>query len=544
MAIKTNMVANSSSSCISSTRPSHASSYSRNDAGLPVQKTIPTESDREFSLNTLPAECLTSVLAFLPSLSDRNAFAICCKHFLVIEAQSRKRLILGSNLSPVEQALDKLLARFGGALTSIAVDYSWRSHSRAQTMQQLDDRGIYSIATRFSHIREVNLTSCRFLTDSGLHQLAYYLPSLEAFSLTSLPKVTAQGLLAIAQGHRGLRSLEVERCMRVGPGDWLPTLGSRGTLEKLKVNCCSRLQESCLAMLGLGWTTLQELHFELEKEHQQEQEEQEDLSGMALPGAPNGCWQDYFPQGPYVLKHITAINCSSNCTGEGPLEWILQRCRSLESFRTANSPALTQDSIFKQVVESNARLKKISIRSRNEASMVAGQVSESSLCTIASHSRALEELELSGRHGMSPTHQEASAPGSTSPAEALLAVLRSCTMLRTLLIERCTWLNDSSLQVLSQSKHLSRLQLHRIHGITDESLRYIARSCPSVTSLQLRLCRALTDKGLAHFIQARHLLKELVVEGCPDISKEAVKGATKCAVAVNAYGRSRSTRKI
>jgi len=93
--------------------------------------------------------------------------------------------------------------------------------------------------------------------------------------------------------------------------------------------------------------------------------------------------------------------------------------------------------------------------------------------------------------------------------------------LQRLILNGCTQINDGGIQILSYnmggSSNCPYMQILGLSEtqITDQALRYIARFCPDLHTLDLSHCKQITDVGVIYIAEAyRENLRNVHLEGC------------------------------
>lgn len=91
--------------------------------------------------------------------------------------------------------------------------------------------------------------------------------------------------------------------------------------------------------------------------------------------------------------------------------------------------------------------------------------------------------------------------------------------LRIATLDCLTSLHDSTLQsvVLANNKHLSSINLHGCHSITDESLHTIAHVCYHLHTIDLSRCH-ITDNGIVALVKQCSLLSSININECYHIT--------------------------
>jgi F-box/leucine-rich repeat protein 2/20 len=81
------------------------------------------------------------------------------------------------------------------------------------------------------------------------------------------------------------------------------------------------------------------------------------------------------------------------------------------------------------------------------------------------------------------------------------------------------------MEAVSCAPYLETLELVDCEEVTDAGMCFIA-STPCLINLTIRLCGDVTDVGVAELVQAQKL-ESLIIEGCPRVSLQAVKGIAR-----------------
>jgi len=127
--------------------------------------------------------------------------------------------------------------------------------------------------------------------------------------------------------------------------------------------------------------------------------------------------------------------------------------------------------------------------------------------------------------------------GSQVTDEGLVEIASSCRSLKALSLKRTGAGNDSLQAIaLNCGKHLQRLDLNGLFGITDETLTLIAENCPNLEELDVSWLRAVDDVVMGKFLATAGNLARVSVWGCNKL--------TSCAFSPRAADLQKSLLKI
>ncbi|KAI9267446.1 hypothetical protein BY458DRAFT_511813 [Sporodiniella umbellata] len=110
-------------------------------------------------------------------------------------------------------------------------------------------------------------------------------------------------------------------------------------------------------------------------------------------------------------------------------------------------------------------------------------------------------------------------------------VLRHCPRLRNLSLANCSGITDESLRLLARSpvaSNLLTLALDNCRQITDTGLHYLAEHCEKIEELRLSGCELVTNKGF-HYLMSRigGNVRDLRINNCTSLTGSAIQSAAR-----------------
>lgn len=113
-----------------------------------------------------------------------------------------RHLDLAYNINMNEHALEKMIAYWGPTLT----------HIRLDTIYQVSDKTMQSIAHYCSHLKLLHVSRCWNITNTSMRLLASHCKHLQYISLAFLSQVNEEGLRALVQSLHQLQWLNIIGC--------------------------------------------------------------------------------------------------------------------------------------------------------------------------------------------------------------------------------------------------------------------------------------------------------------------------------------------
>ncbi|RIA91231.1 hypothetical protein C1645_767931 [Glomus cerebriforme] len=101
----------------------------------------------------------------------------------------------------------------------------------------------------------------------------------------------------------------------------------------------------------------------------------------------------------------------------------------------------------------------------------------------------------------------------------------TCPRLRSINLNGCIQLSDSSLESISKNSCSSTLLSINLSGcrkITDLGLKHLSKSCHSLTSLNMADCGKISDKGVIHIAKGCTGLRQLRLSDCPRVTEQSI----------------------
>ncbi|OQR81567.1 hypothetical protein THRCLA_11612, partial [Thraustotheca clavata] len=102
------------------------------------------------------------------------------------------------------------------------------------------------------------------------------------------------------------------------------------------------------------------------------------------------------------------------------------------------------------------------------------KVIDKGVCLIAVRCTGIEDLNFSGLAHLTDA--------------SIIALAKTCRNLKSLIINQCGLITDTSIEVLEQCMNLRELSLNECGKLTDDSLLVIARAHPRLTRLEVSFC--------------------------------------------------------
>ncbi|CAN8264146.1 unnamed protein product [Cochlearia groenlandica] len=225
----------------------------------------------------LPDECLAHVFQYLGA-ADRKRCSLVCKRWLFVDGQSRHRLSLDAR-DEIFSFLTSMFNRFD-SVTKLALRCERKSLS-------LSDDALVTISSRCLNLTRVKLRGCREISDLGIEGFARNCKNLKKLSVGSC-NFGAKGVNAMLEHCILLEELSVKRlrgiheaaeliklpdagssslrsiCLKelVNGQVFAPLVATTRTLKTLKIIRCLGDWDKVLEMIGVGNSSLSEIHLE------------------------------------------------------------------------------------------------------------------------------------------------------------------------------------------------------------------------------------------------------------------------------------------
>lgn len=224
----------------------------------------------------LPDDCLSFVFQWLDCLSDREAFGLTCRRWLLIQNLNRRSLqfqcslsyLIPSSLSQHNLTVEyfhlyRLLGRFqhlqslslsGCTLLSDEAMTSLQfcgTHLRALYLDcclSITDGGLSKAAAACPLLEDISIYRCR-ITDVGLRSLAYFCTGLKHMNLSHCSLISDDGLRALTQACRHIQSISLSTCRYVSGTGFK---GISPTLISVEADYCNLRGEGIKEILSGG----------------------------------------------------------------------------------------------------------------------------------------------------------------------------------------------------------------------------------------------------------------------------------------------------
>uniref|UniRef100_A0A0E0KPG7 F-box domain-containing protein n=1 Tax=Oryza punctata TaxID=4537 RepID=A0A0E0KPG7_ORYPU len=443
----------------------------------------------------LSEELIIEILKRITRTSDLNSLSLVSKQFYNIDAEQRATIRIGCGL-PTED-ISALCSRFTNLL-KVEIDYSGSTPGNGN---RIDNKRLFVLSSRCTLLNDITLSFCSKINNAGIACLIYC-KKLTSLKLNSIPEVTSRGLLLVAFGCRVLSSLYLNDCKRIaGSTEWLEYLGSDGSLEELVVNNCKGISQYDFLKFGQGWMKLKKFEF-----------------GNKERMLTACCVYKY----DLCCENLEDLRLARLLTEpEGPeigLRFLLRKCRALEKLCLEYVDGLIDKDMI-VLSKSCKNLKGISLRMIPRHYHEPDGLTDESLEALANNCPLLQDVELAFT---GVEHWKPPEIGFTQ--EGLVKLMHSCPI-RALTLNGALFFNDKGMKGLSSAPFLETLSLVDCKEITDSGMCFLVHY-PCLTDLKLQYCPGLTDFGMAELVHAQKL-QSLVVDGCCNISENAVHGAAR-----------------
>jgi F-box/leucine-rich repeat protein 2/20 len=457
-------------------------------------------------MEDLPEALLSEIVKRVTRLSDRNSLSLVSKLLYKIEADQRIAICVGNGLSPATEALASLCSRFSN-LCKVDIDYCGWVPGKGN---QLDNKGLFLLSSCCPLLTDLTLSYCSYIDNSGLGCLAHC-KKLMTLRLNCLAAITSCGLLSVAVGCKSLSALHLIKCKKIENTEWLEYFGWNGSLEELVVKKCTGIRQFDFLKFGPGWMKLQKFEFEIKRGFWPSARAMTECYDPSYNAHKTNLY-DFCCDS---LKDLRLVQVET--WPETGLRFILGQCKALEKICLEYVHSLNDNDMI-ALSRSCDNLKSISLWLR-PAFYKHGYTTpftDVSLNALALNCPMLQTVELTFACCSEDWPEEI---GFTH--KGLVVLIQSCPI-RVLMLNGANFLDDEGLKALSSAPFLETLELVDCTAITDAGMRFITHT-PRLSNLTFRCCDNLTDVGVAELVHA-HKLESLIVEGCRQVSLEAVQG--------------------
>ncbi|CAN6245738.1 unnamed protein product [Urochloa humidicola] len=488
-------------------------------------------------MEDLSEPLLGEIITRITRTSDLNSLSLVSKRLYNVEAEERRTLRVGCGLHPATEALSSLCSRFPN-LQRVEINYSSWTSSHGE---QLDNQGLLVLSSHCLSLTDVTLSFCSCIDDSGLGYLSYC-KKLMALRLNAIPAITSSGLLSVATGCKGLSTLHLADCVKVGsveqmipqhgfacerfwymtqqkkmhigcPGDngmeWLEYLGREGSLVELVVKDCKGISQYDLLKFGPGWMKLEKFEFEINDNYW--------LSGAQDPSYNSRYCYKY----DICCENMKDLRLAKIITHpEIGLRFLLGQCRALEKLCLHYVVGLNESQMI-TLFQNCRNLRSISLRLMPLHCGISFRtpLTDDSLEALSQCCPMLEVVEVTFTFCSSSWPTEI---GFTQ--KGIVTLVQTCPI-RVFVLNGASIFKDEGMKDISSAQFLETLELVDCKGITDVGISYMVHT-PCLTSLTLRKCKNVTDVGMAKLVESQKL-ESLTVVGCRLISEEAVQGVAR-----------------
>ena len=252
-------------------------------------------------------------------------------------------------------------------------------------------------------------------------------------------------------------------------------------------------------------------------------------------------------QGAAVVPSVVALQGNKSCLGR-PLTSLDASSESTDMTRTvsldlSNSPKLTDADLADEAIKAvGASSSCASLTSLDVSGC--GNLTDEAIKAIALEGAALTSVNVSGCRNLTDEAVKAIAScsrgglrslnvsccGKLLTDESIKAVAVSCPSLTSLNVADCKFLTDESIKAIATGcTSLTHLDVSRCKNLTDESIKALAAGCTSLTYLNVRNCEKLTDEAMKAVATLAEL-DTLRIYGCRKLTDESIKAlAAGCA---------------
>ena len=445
----------------------------------------------------LPAECVATILQFLPVQSIARVLCTCqCLRAIGGRSIASIAHINGADVSPPHD----LSAAFGWLLRN-----GCRPKSALLAREATDEALslLLSELTRTASPSQASLCSlellnCNAITDAALSDVVTTLAAgsasplpLESLSIVRCPDLSAIGTGAMIprfialNGGAALTALCLDGCNDLDDAALGASLGACPMLISLGLNGCRSLTtaaakaicelhalttldvSSCpgvTALPGLadGCPKLERLNISLCKCFGNAA--MSECVGMDERGAGGG------------MPALERLNVSGTAIGNEGAAAVAQRCPRLAWFNCTRCVELSDDGAMMLAVRCAGSLRSLFLAA-------CPNVTDVTLCALGEFCSELSELHLAGCRAVTDV--------------GLLSIAKGCPALTSLSVDTCSGISDESVVELARRcARLDSFQANGCAGLGDDSLVALAMGCRALTRIDVRACARVTQAGL------------------------------------------------
>jgi F-box/leucine-rich repeat protein 2/20 len=364
----------------------------------------------------------------------------------------------------------------GSALRMIGSCCTLLKRLRLRSCSSLNDDVMTHIATNCRYIEELDVSFTE-ITDAALAAVGGHLSALRQLDVKHCKSITGSGIAALAAGCRLLQSLHLGL---VDCGDeGIIALGTYSCdLEELYLDYgwdkWGRLSCRLLGSVARGCRKLRLLSLRGSK-----QVNDEVLQGL-LYGCPS-------------LKLLDLHACEN--VGDIGLQAVTRGCKQLEDLVLSGTRVGAVSSTPFQGRLDNLQSLRLS----------GDNVTDAVLKSISANCKRLSQLHLANCSHVSDASVE--------------ELLKGCSELKQLTAKCCPLLTGTGFSSLAPSLEWLSLPLC---GITDNGLLMTAQNCKNLSHLAIPQCRNVSATTVMSALGSCTHLKELVIVGCLQISREEI----------------------
>ncbi|XP_047315501.1 F-box protein SKIP2-like [Impatiens glandulifera] len=388
-------------------------------------------------ISDLPDEVLSCIFHFLPNAADRKTCSLVCKRWLIVEGQSRHRLVLDAR-QELSSRVQTIFSRFD-SVTKLVLRCDRRSVS-------IVDDALILISLRCKNLTRLKLRGCRELTDVGLAAFAMNTNCLKKFSSGSC-LFGVKGMNAVLQHCKNLEELSIKRHHGV-----LEPIGPGVASLSLKTICFREIYNGhCFDPLITGAKNLKTLKI---------------IRCI-------GDWDRVFQTISTRENSLVQIHLERIQLTDMGLEAI-SNCKFVDTLHLVKTPECTDDGLT-SIAENCKLLRKLHIDGWR-TNRIGGHLG---LISVANHCINLQELVLI----------------SVNPSlSSLEAIFTNCRKLERLALCGSDSIGDKEISCIADKCLALKKLCIKGCPITDKGIETFAWGCPNLVKIKVKKCRGVTVK--------------------------------------------------
>jgi len=242
------------------------------------------------------------------------------------------------------------------------------------------------------------------------------------------------------------------------------------------------------------------------------------------------------PELPYQISHLTF---SEKYESEQYLKIFSHLKYSITSIRiTASSKDKTSDQISKLIALIPDEADRLKVKQIDFSSL---EINETSMQALSSHFPQIESLNFrscqinspieSWIHNIELNLQQINLNGCTGVTDASVkALAKNCPNLQQIYLNGCTGVTDASVKALAENcPNLAWINFDGCTRVTDAPVKALAENCPKLQTIGLNGCTRVTDASVKPLAEKCPNLQRIGLNGCTGVTDASVKPlAKKC----------------